>query len=137
MEKLKPISGNNIIDAKDVKNIINTVLKNWYWFVLFMGITIGLSVFQLYKSTYYYGAEAKILLKPQKNAFKDALDNAIPTGPNDEEVANEIYVAVLKRKRDLLLTTNGKLTVWLNKFFPTLMDKIVFNHMRKEEESPF
>jgi tyrosine-protein kinase Etk/Wzc len=108
MEKLKPISGNNIIDAKDVKNIINTILKNWYWFVLFMGLTIGLSIFQLYKSTYYYGAEAKILLKPQKNAFKDALDNAIPTGPNDEEVANEILIL---RSKKLVSETIKKLNL--------------------------
>ena len=54
-----------------------------------------------------------------------------------DEVANEIYNAVVKRKRDLLLTTNGKLTVWLNKFFPAMMDKVVFKHMSKEEGSPF
>ncbi len=54
-----------------------------------------------------------------------------------DEVANAIFHAVIKRKRDLLLTTNGKLTVWMNKFFPGMMDKIVFNHMRKEKDSPF
>jgi short-subunit dehydrogenase len=54
-----------------------------------------------------------------------------------EEVANHIYQAVIKRKRDLVLTSNGKLTVLLNKFFPGLMDKIVFKHMAKEPGSPF
>ena len=53
------------------------------------------------------------------------------------EVAEAIYHAVIKRKRDLILTTNGKLTVWLNKFFPGMMDKVVFNHMAKEPGSPF
>ncbi len=53
-----------------------------------------------------------------------------------EEVAKHIYNAVLKRKRDLVLTTNGKLTVWLNKFFPSFMDKMVYNHMAKEPDSP-
>ena len=53
------------------------------------------------------------------------------------EVANEIYVAVIKRKRDLLLTANGRLIVWLNKFFSSTMDKVVFKHMQKEEGSPF
>ena len=54
-----------------------------------------------------------------------------------DEVANEIFTAVVKRKRDLILTGNGKLTVWLNKFFPAMMDKLVYNHMAKEPGSPF
>lgn len=54
-----------------------------------------------------------------------------------EEVAGYIFNAVQKRKRDLILTFNGKLTVWLNKFFPGLMDKVVYNHMAKEPDSPF
>ncbi len=54
-----------------------------------------------------------------------------------DEVASHIYNAVLKRKRDLILTGNGKLTVFLNKFFPGLMDKMVYNHMAKEPDSPF
>ena len=54
-----------------------------------------------------------------------------------EEVAAEIYTAVVKRKRDLVLTTNGKLTVLLNKLFPAWVDKLVYNHMAKEPGSPF
>lgn len=54
-----------------------------------------------------------------------------------EEVALHIFNAVKKRKRDLILTTNGKLTVWLNKFFPGFMDKVVYDHMAKEPDSPF
>ena len=54
-----------------------------------------------------------------------------------ETVAYEIYNAVLHRKRDLVLTTNGKLTVLLNKFFPAWMDKIVYNFVAKEPDSPF
>lgn len=54
-----------------------------------------------------------------------------------DEVANHIYKAIINRKRDLILTSNGKLTVWLNKFFPSLVDKLVFNHLAKEEDSPF
>ena len=54
-----------------------------------------------------------------------------------EEVALHIFNAVKNRKRDLILTRNGKLTVWLNKFFPSMMDKMVYNHMAKEKDSPF
>jgi dehydrogenase/reductase SDR family protein 7B len=53
------------------------------------------------------------------------------------QVAGMIFWAVTKRKRDLVLTGNGKLTVFLNKFFPGFMDKMVYNHMAKEEDSPF
>ncbi len=54
-----------------------------------------------------------------------------------EEVARHIYKAVKKRKNRIILTTQGKLTVLLNKFFPNWMDKQVYNHMAKEPDSPF
>jgi len=53
-----------------------------------------------------------------------------------EEVANHIYKAVKKRKNKIILTTQGKLTFLLNKFFPDWMDKMVYNHMAKEPDSP-
>ncbi|MFC2107388.1 SDR family oxidoreductase [Bacteroidota bacterium] len=54
-----------------------------------------------------------------------------------EEVASHITKAIIKRKNTLVLTGQGKLTVILNKFFPKFMDKMVYNHMAKEEDSPF
>lgn len=54
-----------------------------------------------------------------------------------EEVAKYIRKAVKKRKRSLTLTTQGKTTVLLNKFFPGMLDKMVYNHMAKEPDSPF
>lgn len=54
-----------------------------------------------------------------------------------QQVAEKIARAVLKRKRDLILTSEGKITVLLSKFFPSLLDKIVFNQMAKEPGSPF
>lgn len=53
-----------------------------------------------------------------------------------EEVARKIVVAIEKRKRDLVLTSQGKATIFLNKFFPSWMDKMVFNEMAKEKDSP-
>ena len=53
------------------------------------------------------------------------------------EVGEAIFNAVKKRKRDLILTTNGNLTLWLDKFFPGFMDKMVYKHMSKEPGSPF
>jgi short-subunit dehydrogenase len=54
-----------------------------------------------------------------------------------EKVAFRIAEAIEKRKRTLILTTQGNITVLLNKFFPSLMDKMVYNHMAKEPNSPF
>lgn len=53
-----------------------------------------------------------------------------------EECANHIYNAVVKRKRTLILTTQGKLAVWLNKWWPSLADKLVYNAMAKEANAP-
>lgn len=54
-----------------------------------------------------------------------------------EEVAGYILKATLQRKRDLVLTRQGKLVVFLNKWLPGMMDNIVYNHMAKEKDSPF
>ncbi|MBL7916311.1 MAG: polysaccharide biosynthesis tyrosine autokinase [Bacteroidia bacterium] len=88
----KPVTSSAIIDQKDIKKTISLVLKNWYWFILFLGLGIGGSIFYLYKATKYYGATAEILIKPQKNAFKDALSASLSTGPSKDEIANEIEV---------------------------------------------
>ncbi|HRP89849.1 MAG TPA: SDR family oxidoreductase [Edaphocola sp.] len=53
-----------------------------------------------------------------------------------EECANNILNGIEQRKRTIVMTSQGKLTVLLNKIFPKLMDKIVFNHFAKEPNSP-
>ncbi len=55
-----------------------------------------------------------------------------------EQCARHIVRAVQKRRRQLILTfTEGKLSVFLAKFFPALVDKLAFRHMAKEPDSPF
>ncbi len=73
-------------------------------------------------------------------------ENGTPQGktPRKEEkmmtaetCALKIADAVQKRKSQLIMTfTEGKLTVFLNKFFPRFMDKMIYNSMAKEEDSP-
>ncbi len=53
-----------------------------------------------------------------------------------EAVAEYLAKGIIQRKREIILTSQGKLTVTLNKFFPKMMDKIIFNHMAKEPDSP-
>ena len=54
-----------------------------------------------------------------------------------EKVAEYIYSSVIKRQNSLVLTINGKLTVLLNKLLPSLVDRLVYNHLKKEPNSPF
>lgn len=52
-----------------------------------------------------------------------------------QEVAREIVHAIATRKRSLVLTREGKLTVFLSKFFPAFLDKMVFKRFNAERNS--
>ena len=56
---------------------------------------------------------------------------------SSEEVAEKIASAVDKRKNSIVLTSQGKLLVFLNKLLPNLVDRLVFNSLSKEKKSPF
>ena len=53
-----------------------------------------------------------------------------------EQCAAIILSGMENRKRSIVMTGQGKLTVWLNKLFPALADKLVYNHFLKEPGSP-
>ncbi len=53
-----------------------------------------------------------------------------------EEVAQEIYSAYKKKKKTLILTNQGKLTIFLNKWINGLTDYLVYNTLKKEKNSP-
>lgn len=54
-----------------------------------------------------------------------------------EDCAYLVVNAIEKRKRSLVLTFGeGKLSVFLGKFFPLLLDRLTFKHMAKEPDSP-
>jgi short-subunit dehydrogenase len=53
-----------------------------------------------------------------------------------ETCAGIILDGVKHKKRTIVMTTQGKLTVWINKLFPKLADKLVFNHFLTEPNSP-
>jgi len=54
-----------------------------------------------------------------------------------ERVAQIIAKATYKRERDLILTPQGRLVVWLHKNFPGITDRIILHEMAKEQNSPF
>ena len=53
-----------------------------------------------------------------------------------KEAARHIANAIKKRKHRLLLTTQGKLIVLINKIYPKLMDRLAYNDVAKEQDSP-
>lgn len=54
-----------------------------------------------------------------------------------EEVAAVMVNMIQNRTAEVVLTTQGKLTKWLNKFFPRWVDRLVYNVVSKEKDSPF
>jgi len=54
-----------------------------------------------------------------------------------EEVALEVINAIEKKRMYLILTLQGKMAVLINKFWPKLADKLTFNVIAKEPNSPF
>ena len=69
---------------------------------------------------------------PQKESPRD--EHSMMTAT---VVAGHIFNAIKHRKRDMILTLNGKLTIFLNKFFPAWVDRLVYRHFAKEPGSPF
>jgi short-subunit dehydrogenase len=53
-----------------------------------------------------------------------------------EEVAKNIFHGVIKRKRLIILTLQGKLAVFLRKFVPSFIDKMEYKLMKSEPNSP-
>jgi short-subunit dehydrogenase len=51
-----------------------------------------------------------------------------------DEVAVIIADGVEKRKRSLVMTSQGKLTVLLNKILPSFLDNLVYKHFTKEKD---
>ena len=54
-----------------------------------------------------------------------------------EEVAHRIARGIDRRKRLLLMEFDGRASVWIKKFAPRLLDRLYYNHMAKEPDSPF
>ncbi len=61
--------------------------------------------------------------------------------PEDKLMSAETSAALMldaieKRKRTLVMTLQGKVTVWLNKLFPGITDRLVYRHFLNEPGSP-
>lgn len=55
-----------------------------------------------------------------------------------ESCATLIIKGIRKRKREIVMTfVEGKLVVFLSKWWPRLVEKLTYSHMAKEPDSPF
>ncbi len=54
-----------------------------------------------------------------------------------EEVARRIVHGIERRRRTLLMEFNGRATTFIKKFAPAFLDRMFYNHMAKEPDSPF
>ena len=55
---------------------------------------------------------------------------------SSEECASIVLNAIEKRKRTVVMTTQGKLAVWVNRLASSLADKLVYKHFLNEKDSP-
>jgi short-subunit dehydrogenase len=67
----------------------------------------------------------------QGESHKDEARSMTPA-----EVGRHLVKAVKKRKAYMLLSSTSVLSFWLNKFFPYLMDRLVYQHVAAEKGSP-
>lgn len=85
-----PKTNNSLIEQKDIKKSINLFLKNWYWFVLFIGLGGAGAILYLKKATNFYGSSSSILIKPQKSAFKAFESSSVMANSEArDEISNE------------------------------------------------
>lgn len=54
-----------------------------------------------------------------------------------EEVAHAIVKGIVRRKRNLIMGTEGKVSILLQRIVPTVIDRILYGYMAKEPNSPF
>lgn len=54
-----------------------------------------------------------------------------------EKVAQIIACATIRREKDIVLTLEGKMLVWLRKNFPSISDRIILHEMTKEPNAKF
>jgi short-subunit dehydrogenase len=79
-----------------------------------------------------------------RNAALDKSGKSQSESPYDENklmpaetVAKAIFQAIEKKRHYIYLTFQGKVTYFLSKFFPALLDKLVYKTVAAEKDSPF
>jgi short-subunit dehydrogenase len=55
---------------------------------------------------------------------------------SSQEVAHQVITGIAKRKRNMILTWQGKLLVMLQRILPKIIDRLEYAAMKKEPDSP-
>jgi len=69
---------------------------------------------------------------PQGTSPRDEKDMMTP-----DEVAKIIVRGITNRSRNLIMGTEGKISVLAQRIFPTIIDRILYGYMAREPNSPF
>jgi len=85
-------TSNALIDARDIKRSINLVVKNWYWFVLFIAMGVSAGLVFLYNATKFYGANSTILLKSKESMLDMSTEAKNSAFENKPDISNEILI---------------------------------------------
>lgn len=54
-----------------------------------------------------------------------------------ERVAKELISGIVYRKKNITLTTEGRLITWIYRHMPNLADRLIYGEMKKENGAPF
>ena len=54
-----------------------------------------------------------------------------------ERVAKEVVSGIVYRKKNITLTTEGRLITWIYRHMPNLADRLIYGEMKKENGAPF
>lgn len=54
-----------------------------------------------------------------------------------EKVAKVVAMGILRRKRNIKLTFEGKLAIWLYRHAPNIAENLIYRRMKKERNAPF
>jgi len=54
-----------------------------------------------------------------------------------ERVAKEVVSGIVYRKKNITLTTEGRLITWIYRHMPNLADRLISGEMKKKNGAPF
>lgn len=54
-----------------------------------------------------------------------------------ERVAREVALGIFHKKKNITLTTEGRLITWIYKQMPSLAERLIYREMQKEQGAPF
>ena len=102
----RPVDNNEETSAYSLRDILEMVIANWYWFVISIGLCLVVAVYYVYSTPKVYQRSATIMIKDSRRGgsaaaiFADlASMKAIPS------VDNEMFILSSKRLMEMVVDT--------------------------------